>query len=266
MFSKALILIAVLTSLSLHAQKNKDQEPSLADAPDKAQAIADEDHAYLLRHNPFYFAYGNPLSKIQLSFKTKLVKHWPLYFAYTQLMFWELGHSSKPFRDLTFNPELFYRIDTGDHWLDNLDIGYAHDSNGKAGDVSRSYNEAYVQLNFKKELQNWVAHFSVRGGYLHAFDEGNEDIQTYVGPLTYKLSFVQLYDAWIDKSEFAIQATPGGKFGDNWGKGGYQFSWSFRLGRMNILPSFYVQYYSGYAESLLNYNQNISTFRGGLIF
>ena len=181
-------------------------------------------------------------------------------------MFWDLVHKSKPFRDLTFNPEMFYRWDLGTGWLDSADFGYAHNSNGKEGPPSRSYNTAYGQVNMQREFKSWIARLSVRAGYLHDFDETNKDIQKYVGPFTYKLSFIQLYDAWIDKSEIAIQGTPGGRFGDNWGKGGYQFSWSFRVGRMNVIPSFYVQYYTGYAESLLNYDRNVSTFRGGLIF
>lgn len=271
MIIRLLLLAIVFVGTPLHAKGNekpsgKDYESSLIDAPDKSTAIEEEDHAYLLRHNPFYFAYANPTSKVQLSFRTTLIKKVPLYFGYTQVMFWELLHNSKPFQDLTFNPELFYRVDMNHGWLDNFDAGYEHTSNGKAGDPSRSYNDAFLRLNFKKELRRWITKFSIKAAYLHAFDTTNANLREYVGPLSYKISFIQLFDSWVDKTELSVQATPGGKAGENWGKGGYQFSASFRLGRVNVIPSFYLQYYTGYAESLLNYDRNISTFRGGFIF
>jgi phospholipase A1/A2 len=232
-----------------------------------AKILHQEDNAYLFRHNPFYFAYGNPTSKIQLSFRTKIIKDIPLYFAYTQLMFWALQQNSKPFQDLTYNPELFYRLSISQFSLvKSVDFGWMHDSNGKAGDTSRSYNSLYVRLNSEKEYDRWIVRTSLTGAYLHSFDDTNRDIQNYIGPLTLKLSFIQLWDAWIDRSEFSLQATPGGKFAQNLGKGGYQVSWQFRVGKINLVPSFYLQYYTGYAESLLNYNQYVHAFRAGVIF
>lgn len=262
------ILVSYLIYSGIASVAEVVPQNSLLNADSKLSAIEKQDQAYLLRHNPFYFAYANPTSKLQLSFKTRFVQDVPLYFGYTQLMFWELLHDSKPFGDLTFNPELFYRFNMR-NWgwfLDTADVGWAHNSNGKAGTATRSFNEVYVRVGLKKEFNRWITVLSVRGSYLHAFDDTNKNIQRYIGPLSLKLSFIQLYDAWIDKSELVIQATPGGKFADNWGKGGYQFSASFRLGRMKVIPSFYLQYYTGYAESLLNYNKAVSTFRGGIIF
>lgn len=236
-------------------------------APNKSAVLADEDHTYLLRHNPFYFAYGNPISKLQLSFRTKLIRKVPLYFAYTQQMFWALQQDSKPFRDLTYNPELFYRLNFEKFGvLKSVDVGWAHNSNGKAGNDSRSYNDLYARMNLEKEFRRWIFRFSAQAAYLHAFDDTNNDIQDYIGPFSVKLSWIQLYDAWIDKSEISISATSGGKFSQNLANGGYQVSWAFRLGGINLLPSFYLQYYTGYAESLLNYNQYVHAFRGGIVF
>lgn len=233
----------------------------------KSEALQEEDQSYLLRYNPFYFAYGNPLSKLQVSFRTKLIRRVPLYFAYTQQMFWALTQNSKPFRDLTYNPEFFYRFNLPNWgWWKSFDVGYAHNSNGKDGNDSRSFNTGYVRGNFEKEFRRWIFRFAVRGGYLHDFDDTNKDIQKYVGPISYKLSWIQLYDAWVDKSELSIEALPGGKFGQNIGDGGYQFSWAFRIGGIDLLPSFYLQYYMGYGETLLNYNQYVHAFRGGIIF
>ena len=266
-----LLLSLLIPTFSLAQNQDENDGPTerqhLLQSTNKSEALQEDEHAYLLRYNPFYFAYGNPLSKLQVSFRTKLIRRVPLYFAYTQQMFWALQQNSKPFRDLTYNPELFYRFNFKElGWWHSVDVGYAHNSNGKDGDDSRSFNTIYARANFEKEFRRWIFRLSVRAGYLHDFDDTNKNIQTYIGPFSYKLSWIQLYDAWVDKSELAVEAIPGGKWGQNVDNGGYQFSWAFRIGGIDLLPSFYVQYYMGYGETLLNYNQYIHAFRGGVIF
>jgi phospholipase A1 len=233
-----------------------------------ARQLDAEDESILQRHQPFYFAYGRPTTKIQVSFKTPLVKGFPIYFGYSQLMFWKLEEDSKPFRDLTYNPELFYRLKIRRHyWLKSLDFGiFDHHSNGKGGEDSRSFDAHYVSANFEREGRRWLTRLSLKGSYLHRFDAGNSNIQRYVGPFSVGLSFVQMFDAWIDKGVFELNFFPGGKFAQNWSYGGYQLSYSFRLGKIDLVPAFYVQYYRGYAETLLNFEQNINEFRVGLVF
>lgn len=235
----------------------------------KIKRLEEQDQSILQRHNPFYFAYGNPLSKLQLSFKTPLFRKVPVYFGYTQIMFWALTDDSKPFRDSTYNPELFYRYQN-DKWgqFESIDFGaWNHMSNGKAEKDSRSLEKQYIRANIAREGKRWVTRFSAELAYLHNFDPTNKDIRDYMGPLSLYVSFLQLYDtSWVDKSEITLKAQPGGKYANRWEKGGYQLSWSFRLGKLDIIPSFYLQYYHGYAETLLNYNKDIDTFRAGFIF
>lgn len=245
-------------------------EGALVDTPERPEDIDKENSRILQRHLPFYFAYGRPTSKLQLSFKSPVLRSQPLYFAYSQLMFWELEADSKPFHDLSYNPELFYRVNT-EKWaraLTSIDLGiYSHTSNGKRGLDSRSLNKNYVRFNFERKGPRWITRTGVQFAYLHGFDPTNTDIQDYIGPFALSVSFTQLFDtSWVDKSEIALQASPGGKFGTRWDHGGYQVSWSFRLGRIDLVPAFYLQYYKGYAESLLNYNDEVSEFRGGIIF
>jgi phospholipase A1/A2 len=227
-----------------------------------------EDEAYLQRHYPFYFAYNAGLSKAQLSFKVPVSKNLPIYFGYTQLMFWALGDDSKPFRDLTYNPELFYRLSLK-NWnvLKAIDFGgWNHTSNGKDGPASRSFDKAYVRANFEKEFRRWVISLFVQGSYLYNLDDANENVRAYISPFSLGISFIQLFEAWIDKSELTIQAVPGGTAGERIDRGGYQAAWSFRLGGLDVVPAFYVQYYHGYAETLLNYSQKVDVLRAGFIF
>ncbi|MGZ3722938.1 MAG: phospholipase A [Bdellovibrionales bacterium] len=242
--------------------------PSLSEAKDKADAIDKDETDILQRHQPFYFAYGHELSKLQVSFKTPLVRTWQLYFGYTQLMFWALNRDSKPFHDLTFNPELFYTYHLDNRpLLKSIDFGFLnHNSNGKDGPESRSFNKSYVRFNFEKELKHWVARLSIQAQDIYNFDPGNANIQDYVGPLAFNMTFIQLFDGWLDKSEISLAALPGGKFANGWDHGGYQLSWSFRLGGLKIVPAFYLQYYRGFAETLINYNERVDVFRGGVIF
>ena len=87
-----------------------------------------------------------------------------------------------------------------------------------------------------------------------------------MSPLEVELNFTQLYNRWVDKSVFSFNFHPGGKFAQEWDKGGYELGYSFRLGGLRIVPAFYLQYYNGYSETLLNFNERVQQFRGGLVF
>lgn len=254
--------------LSFAAHAEEGTAGSLLAAPNKTERLDKEDQSVLERHYPFYYVYGRPLSKLQVSFKSPIVRGFPLYFGYTQFMFWELGKESKPFRDFTYNPELFYRLEVKKMgFLKSVDFGlFGHNSNGKSRADSRSLDKHYVRLNFDKEGDRWVTRFGAQVSYLYEFDETNRDIQDFIGPLSLSVSFIQLFNSWVDKSEVALSVSPGGKFSHRWDQGGYQLSWSFRFGKFDLTPAFYMQYYYGYAETLLNYNQEVSEFRGGIIF
>lgn len=254
------LLLALLVPLSSLATEEIDAHPG--------EKVRREDEFALKRYRPFYFAFGNPLSKLQISFQTPIFRDRNFYFAYTQIMFWALKEHSKPFRDLTYNPEIFYK------WrfekrpvLNSIDFGiYGHNSNGKDGSASRSYDSQFIRFNDEFEGSRWLTRLSLQFSYLHNFDETNRDIQTYVSPLQIQLTFIQLFEAWFDKTEVSATFSPGGKFANRWDRGGYQLSTSFRLGLFRFVPAFYLQYYHGYAETLLNYDQHVDEFRGGFIF
>lgn len=261
-------LIITFLSLTGHAEEPEvPQSNPLLMASDKIVAVERND-SVLERHNPFYFAYGNPATKVQLSFKVALIRKVPLYFGYTQLIFWKLNEDSKPFNDATYNPELFYRWNFSQTGLiKSLDIGgFEHNSNGKGGADSRSYNQSYLRLNLSTETERWVFKISPEVTHLYDFDETNRDLREYVGPFSLQLSLIQLFDGWVDKGELTFKVRPGGNFGQRFDRGGYQVSYAFRLGGLDIVPSFYVQYYHGYGENLLNYNQRVDVFRGGFMF
>jgi phospholipase A1 len=279
-------LIVFFISTASFAQPNKDVRPvedkTVTPEGEKPKtnifipqelkqkdALEKEDNINLLRHQPFYFAYGHPTSKIQVSFKYRVINDTPLYFGYSQIMFWNLGEDSRPFKDSTYNPEVIYTYDIKRKiFLDNIDFGiWEHNSNGKAGITSRSFERNYVRLNFAREFKDLVLKFSTKLGYIHNLDKTNEDIRNYISPLELKLSLIGVFKNWaMDRSSFDIRYFPGGDHAQNWGSGGYELSTSFRFGGFSIVPAFYMQYFHGYAESLINYNQKVDEFRAGFIF
>jgi len=55
-----------------------------------------------------------------------------------------------------------------------------------------------------------VARLSVQVQDSYGFDPGNTNIQDYVGPFGFNMTFIQLFDGWLDKSEISLAAQPGG--------------------------------------------------------
>lgn len=234
---------------------------------EKLEVLEKKDQLALLRHKQMYLAYGVPLTKLQFSFKSPIIENIPFYFAYSQIIFWRLREDSKPFEDATYNPELFYRYGIKGSDLKFIDFGvWEHNSNGKKGDVSRSYDQSYVKLNYSFEAEDWITEVTGKLTYVYNKDEGNRDIYEYISPFEFSVRFIQLFDSILDKSELSLDFNPGGQYGERWDRGGYQVGLSFRLGGLKFVPSFYLQYFHGYAETLINYNQKVDQYRAGFIF
>jgi outer membrane phospholipase A len=97
----------------------------------------------------------NTQVKFQFSFKYDLwpsTSHHTVYLAYTQKSLWDLYDTSSPFRESNYAPEIFYahyhsqlhgQPDPGCNLFSEA-VGFEHESNGEAGDVSRSWNRAFV--------------------------------------------------------------------------------------------------------------------------
>ncbi len=229
-------------------------------------------------HEPMYFISGNdtPSAKFQVSFKYQLfddqstlvaTRQWltGFYLGYTQTSFWDIGAKSAPFFDSTYNPEIFWAV----HDLRlskfpsaarfDFQTGFQHQSNGKAGDDSRTMNSLYVQpiftLGDRDALFLTVApRAKVYVGSL----SDNADITTYYG--YFDLKFV------IGQGD-GLQAAIIGRIGDAWDKGSVQLDLSYPLRKVlygNLDLYLHAQVFNGYGESLLRYNEAGTTFRVGL--
>jgi len=241
--------------------------PLVRNPSKKLERLEKVERLRILYYKPVYFAYSNPLTKLQYSFRAPLTEWFPVSFAYSQLIFWKLHEDSKPFLDATYNPELFYRwkAKTGD--LQTIDFGiWEHNSNGRGGEGSRSFDQSYLRFNFAFEGRRWITQFTTKLRFIYNKDETNSDISDYISPIEFQVQFLQLFDYWFDESAFSLAMKPGGEYAHRWDRGGYEAGLSFRLGGLKIIPAFYLQYYHGYAESLLTYNKRVDQFRVGLLF
>ena len=91
-------------------------------APPSDRSVGNRFLGNLSAYEPIYAVYGpgtDSEARIQISFKYQLFgtrseeglpRSWRdgLHFAYSQRMFWDLGAESSPFRNIDYQPELFY--------------------------------------------------------------------------------------------------------------------------------------------------------------
>ena len=214
---------------------------------------------------PFAAALGEPVpdgdkteAKFQISAKARVWttddRQWGLWVAYTQQSQWQLYNSdaSKPFRDNNYMPEAFvsYRPDMnlggGFNWR-LLNVGYNHQSNGRADLLSRSWDRVFVEAGVEN------GNFVLQAKAWHAFNlSDNPDITDYLG----YGSLRGIYK-WRDHS---FNAMVRGNIST--GKGAGEITWmSPRLfGPFRA----YVQGFSGYGESMIDYNWNQKTIGIGI--
>ena len=201
-------------------------------------------------------------AKFQLSLKMLIWKdifrnNGDLYGAYTQLSLWQIYDESSPFRETNYEPELFLKFDTdiGFLGLRNrlLLIGINHQSNGQSGSFSRSWNRIYVEFiatkgNFVIGLKPWYRIPE------NEADDDNPDIYKYLG-------YGQLWGAYKwGRSVFSFTLRNNLRPSDN--KGGIELGWSFGL-TDNL--RFYLQYFNGYGESLIDYDNATNRIGAGVM-
>ena len=229
----------------------------------------------LSAYEPVYFDFGNrggANSRFQLSFKYRLFTPEDpadpgfidnLYLGYTQLALWDLAGDSRPFVDVTYNPSLFWRSDklwesSGKRWSVGLTGGVEHASNGKGGDDSRSVNDGFLEpaLNYRLDGGSTLS-FSPRiRGYFALGDE-NENYADYAGYVDWKLRWAQ--DNGLVLSALYRQGDAGRRATQ------LEVAWPLSRTFLHMNGYLHLQYFNGYGETLLGYNQrNDSQFRIGL--
>jgi phospholipase A1 len=261
---------------ALSAERYGDREPS-GEGPDLYEP-GRLFHRHFSGYEPFYFILGpdSPNAKFQISFKYQLITQYGalgqktpwttgFHLAYTQTALWDLNKPSAPFLDSSYKPELLYlkeRVFGGEKSgflrLD-LQTGFQHESNGKDGLDSRSLNVAYLRPTlFIGPEDGFQVSLTARPRVYIGDLSDNPDIARYRG-----YADLRLTAGW----RRSLQLSATGRVGDRADRGSLQLDLSYPLLRItgdSLAIYAFAQYFTGYGESLLQYDQRNSAFRVGI--
>ncbi len=225
--------------------------------------------------------YRRAETRLQLSVRTKLAKgllvsggddesgNDSLWFGYTQQSYWQLfnGTASRPFRTTDHEPELVYiyphQIDLAGGWKYRLSgLGLNHQSNGQGLPQSRSWNRVYLMGAAEKALGGDAgltlqARVWQRVRERSGQDE-NPDISDHIGR-------AELAGHWqINRTHtlgltlrHSLKSEARGSARLEWMKASTSIADSAAL-------RYHVQLFSGYGDSLVDYNRRRTVLSVGL--
>ncbi|WP_428421780.1 phospholipase A [Methylibium sp.] len=198
--------------------------------------------------------------KLQLSLRTKvaqsvLLPGADLWFGYTQQSLWQLYNpgDSAPFRSSDYEPEMMYVVPVpeglralpwGWQWRYGM-VAFAHQSNGQTVPLSRSWNRVYAGAGFERNDTSVMLRLNRRVHENPATDD-NPDLTDYRG-----------------RGDVTLNWTPGRATAAlSWRtnfrdlkRGAVQFDWTYPVEPDSPRAlRWYVQLFSGYGETLLDYN------------
>ena len=197
----------------------------------------------------------------QIGFKTKLLEHaagsrGDLWFGYTQQSYWQAYNraASRPFRETNYQPELMavlpVDLDLAGLRLRFVNLGLVHQSNGQTGAQSRSWNRVYAQLGAERGELALTARVWRR--LAEGDDDDNPDILDYMG-------HGDINATWRHEGH-AVSLTARRNFSTR--HGALQLSWAFPL---TAGLKGYVQAFSGYGQSLIDYNYGQKALGAGFL-
>ena len=229
------------------------------------------DQPYFGLYKDNYFIFGPPIGpkatkentniKFQISIAQRLTKATLpggtyLYLFYTQKCFWNVLENSMPMTDLNFNPGigLTKPIFVKNRYVGKLSLIIEHESNGRDSIWSRSWNKISLAANVIID-----PNLSVAGKVWIPIVDGqnNRDILKYSG--IYQVSV----QAMSNNRKFTGAVTLVKRAGWNLNYNtivefGYRFSTKSN-------QYFFLQYYNGYGEGLLDYKVWKSQLRLGIV-
>ena len=211
-------------------------------------------------------SFDNTEIQFQLSIKTPLAidlfdKKIDIFAAYTVRSFWQAYNSniSSPFRETNHQPEIWVQTEHDWEFLGfknsaNI-LGIAHQSNGQAAKLSRSWNRVYAGILLEKEnfaifLKPWFRITEDESS------DDNPDITDYLGHGEIHLAY--------KKEDHVFKVMSRNNLESGFSQGAVEIGWSFPLFHYDYVKG-YIQYFSGYGESLIDYNNYVNRIGFGLL-
>jgi len=211
-------------------------------------------------------SFDNTEIQFQLSIKTPLAvdlfdKDIGIFAAYTMRSFWQAYNSdiSSPFRETNHQPEIW--VQSAQDWeflgiKNSLNVlGMVHQSNGQSAELSRSWNRIFAGFLFEKNslalyLKPWI-----RLSESESSDD-NPDITDYLGHGEIHLAYK------LDDHVFSLMSR--NNLESSFSKGAIELGWSFPLFHYDYIKG-YIQYFSGYGESLIDYDSYVNRLGIGVL-
>lgn len=220
-------------------------------------------------HSADYQPYLQTEGRIQLSVRTKIGqgflthddphKRDSLWFGYTQQSYWQIFTSSisRPFRNTDHEPEFMYIVPTdaelpGGWRLRYSGLSVNHQSNGQSLPLSRSWNRAILMAGMEKDTR-----FTLTGRLWQRLGDGDETndnpgISDYVGR-------AELTGMWNLDKDNTLGLTVRHSL-NHAANGSVRLEWLRVLGndhRSSYASGlrFHTQLFSGYGDSLVDYNR-----------
>lgn len=220
-------------------------------------------------------------NKIQLSVRTKIAKgllkngpeddddHDSVWFGYTQQSYWQLfnGAISRPFRTTDHEPEVLYiyphQIPLAGGWNYRLSgLGLVHQSNGQSLPLSRSWNRVYLMGAAEKTLGQ-DSGLILQGRIWDRLKEssGNDDnpgIENYVGR-------AEITGSWQINKANTLGITLRHSLRKE-ARGSARLDWMMAPASSPNYTGlrYHVQLFSGYGDSLVDYNRKRNVLSVGL--
>ena len=203
--------------------------------------------------------------KFQFSMKFPVVENLfgeqgSIQIAYSNLSFWQAynKNESSPFRETVHEPEIFFifpyewEILSFNNRL--IQLGVVHQSNGRSAALSRSWNRIYADFIFQHgdyylSIKPWY-----RLGGTGSGKEDNPDIENYLG-------HGEIRTVYAGGKHIVSLMLRNNFHSPNYGA--VELNWSFPMSRR---VKWFVQYFYGYGESLIDYNARVNRLGIGIAF
>lgn len=208
-------------------------------------------------------------AKYQISVKTPL---WlqeddvsGVYFGFTAVSFWQLynDETSKPFRETNYEPEVFYQFNSDislvGYKFNFLRIGLNHMSNGQSGLKSRSWNRITATALFSDKntayyLKTWYRlPEDAKTSPLDPLGDDNPDINDYYGRVELGFGFQ------VGNLDVFSRLRNNLSLKDN--RSGVEINVTYPLTKRY---DFLLQFFTGYGDSLIDYNRHQQRFSAGM--
>jgi len=228
------------------------------------------------REYPASDEYGDIEAELQVSLKINIGNNLfglgeKYYLSYSQKSFWQIYENSSPFRETNYNPEMFVVFPISDPStafnLRSITFAYAHLSNGQGQTHDTAqYTYAYedpdnrsrgidnLYLNFIFQHKTFITEFKVWTPPIEKKEKSdNPDIMDYLGYTRLKFTYF-----W-GENMFTLM----GRGNLNTRIGAIEATYSYPLVNGTY---FYAKVFSGYGESLIDYNNQVTKFSLGFSF